>query len=481
MNYDNIKKREYFSFGEIFSRYKNNIALEKEEICFHYESILKEVNALVLYMQKMGISSGDRVGYYEENNEKHFFLLLACWILRCVFVPLNFKNSLNSVIKDVPWLDYLITNEKVDASCRVVTLEDIVKDDEITIQDVPIYFEQHCLIIMTSGSTGLPKGVILSVGNLFYSALGTIEFLHIKEASSYLLSLPLYHIGGIIIWMRTLLAGAKSIMLKTITLGEMIHRYQPDYISLVPTQLIQLMQSERTVQQLQCTNAILLGGAKTPQWIVDKALDLNIPILPTYGSSETCAQITSLKLGAKRKDFYSSGKVLPYRIIKLDDDGIIWVGGKTLFKGYITKAGEIEIQKDTYFKTSDLGDIDDEGNLTVFGRSDLCFISGGENINPIEIEKAFLSISGVYDAVVVGISDQYFGEVAWAFIEMIDSKTVDELKFLLLQKLPSYKIPKNIIIFSEKMLSKGLKFSRTKLREYALYLRESRENNITLS
>ena len=186
------------------------------------------------------------------------------------------------------------------------------------------------------------------------------------------------------------------------------------------------------------------------------------------------SQITTTKSKESPEKLYSSGKVLNYRKIKITEEGEILVKGETLFKGYIESKKNIKsFDSDGWFHTGDLGNIDDEGYLSVIGRKDSMFISGGENIYPEEIEKALISNEEISDALVIDIPDSKFGARLVAFIktnsEITEKKKIVEflsnniLKF----KIPDsfYMWPQNFSTFKPNRSEFKKYFNTTKLKE----------------
>ncbi len=259
------------------------------------------------------------------------------------------------------------------------------------------------LMLYTSGSTGQPKLVCLSKENFYYSALGSIEAVKLRAHDRWLLSLPLFHVGGLLVLFRCFMAKATVVLDKNISCT---------HVSFVPTQLYRLLQENKKLE----AKCILLGGAPVSETLLLKARDLGMHVFETYSLTEMTSQVTM------------DGKVLPYRELKIADDGEILVKGKTLALGL-----------EDWYHTKDLGRFDAEGKLRVIGRKDNLFISGGENIQPEEIEQALCQIEGIIQAIVVPIKDEEFGMRPVAFIE--GPCDLPHIKKELSHTLPKYKIP----------------------------------------
>ncbi|MBP9840868.1 MAG: AMP-binding protein [Simkaniaceae bacterium] len=261
--------------------------------------------------------------------------------------------------------------------------------------------------LFTSGSTGHPKIACHTLENHFYSAMGSNMHIPLSLGDKWLLTLPLYHISGIALLFRAFMAGI-TVVLPGASL-------QPTHVSLVPTQLQKLSLQERSLFKV-----ILLGGAPIPQELIRDN------VYPTYGMTEMTSQIMT------------KGKVLPFREMDIRDKRI-FVRGKTLFAGYFSEDGLIKpFDKEGWFYTGDLTD------GTSIWREDRLIISGGENIQPEEIENALLSIKGITKARVDSVSHPEWGKRPVARITTDRPLPLEEIYAHLKLMLPKYKIPDHI-------------------------------------
>src|SRR3990167_8862202 len=232
------------------------------------------------------------------------------------------------------------------------------------------------IVIATSGSSGKPKYAHLTYENFLLNAQFSHPDLILTPNDCWQLSLPLYHVSGLSILFRLSLANARMDN-KNIT-----------HISFVPTQLKRFLKNPIHYPKLK---AILIGGAPIPYELCKEAYDKGFPIYITYGMTEMASQIATKRFHPNER--ISFDNPLPHRELKICS-GEIWVRGKTLFQGYLNQPSPFI---DGWFPTNDLGYIGPNG-LEILGRKDRMIISGGENINPEEIEKALLSHPEVYSA-----------------------------------------------------------------------------------
>jgi o-succinylbenzoate---CoA ligase len=329
--------------------------------------------------------------------------------------------------------------------------------------------DRPATIIFTSGSTGAPKAALHTFGNHYHGALGSNANIALRPGDRWLQSLPLYHVGGISILFRCLLAGATVALPQPGTsLGESIAGLAATHVSLVSTQLSRLLRESADLGGLE---AVLMGGGPVPPSLVDEALARGLPLHTSYGLTEMASQVTTTQPGASLEELRTAGRVLPNREVSVSESGEILVRGETLFAGY---AGGEELDRpvdaEGWFHTRDLGELDEDGYLQVGGRKDNLFISGGENVQPEEIEEALCRLEGVDEAVVVPVLDEEFGARPVAFVRAA-GREPEELAQELEPDLPRFKIPISFHPWPEETRS-GLKTDRAALGELARRLRD---------
>ncbi|MBD3258185.1 o-succinylbenzoate--CoA ligase, partial [candidate division GN15 bacterium] len=361
-----------------------------------------------------------QVLFYSRNRIELPAALLACWRVGTVATLLNYRYP----------FDQALVHDAIPENAGMVFFGDVpirLPDGVSPIELDPLHrigvstgrtlpqirLDQPATIMFTSGSTGTPKAVLHSYGNHYCSALGSNKNIPVTESDRWLLSLPLYHVGGLAIVFRCLIGRATIVLAQPDEeLVSQIEQQQVTHVSLVATQLQRLVNSLETDSRRLPLKAILLGGGPTPQPLVDRALKLGLPLYRSYGLTEMASQVVT-----SSKPDGSARVVLPYRDLKLADDGEILVRGKTRFVGYRQADGLHQpFDTDGWFATGDLGEMTPDG-LMLRGRKDNLFVSGGENVYPEEIERALIDIEGVRQAVVVAVDDAEFGQRPVAFID----------------------------------------------------------------
>jgi len=404
--------------------------------------------AIANRLVRMGINSGDVVAIASPNSPEMALLLLALLKAGIIAAPLNFRfpaSLLNATVARLqPRL--CITNVATSLLAESITIDELLDgislntafhaaSDALSNSDLPaLHFaakaemmRQPVTIIHTSASSGEAKAAVHSFANHWYSALGSNENLPFGAGDCWLLSLPLYHIGGYSLLFRALLSGgALAIAEPHEPLDQSLRTFPLTHLSLVPTQLYRLLADRESTEHLQNLKAVLLGGSAAPKSLLDEAIRQRIPLYLSYGSTEMSSQIATTPSPIIARQAHS-GKLLLYREMMVAADGELLVKGNCLFQGYL-REGRVEPQTDDdgWFHTSDIGSIADDGSLTVVGRKDNMFIAGGENIHPEEIETALLLLDGIVEALVVPVDDAEYGARPVAFLKTDEAGTPDD-------------------------------------------------------
>ncbi len=317
------------------------------------------------------------------------------------------------------------------------------------------------IVIFTSGSSGEPKGVVLSAEAFAASAAAHTANLGWRDDDRWLCNLSLAHIAGLSIITRSYAAGrdivvAGSMSFEPAQLIAMVDDHRVTLLSLVPTML------SRVVDELpdwQCpghVRAVLLGGAAATPALVERARARGVPVLPTYGMTETCSQI------------YTGGNMLAGVDVRTTN-GRLQVRGPMLAMGYIDQDGFRPLTDDGWFDTGDLGRVDDNGRLRITGRADDCIISGGANVFPAEVERVVQECADVAAACVFGVSDDTWGQlVAVAIVPAShDDDAARRVAEFIRARLASYKQPRRIAVVDELPLGDTGKVDRRRVAQLA--------------
>jgi O-succinylbenzoic acid--CoA ligase len=307
--------------------------------------------------------------------------------------------------------------------------------------DLPMLGEHDtdaiCAYVLSSGSTGAPKPIGLTYGNFLWSAMGGAFNIDVDPADRWLCCLPLSHIAGLSIVMRSAIQGTTAVVHDGFDVERVAHALaeeQISVVSLVTTQLSRLLEAEA---DLSGPRAILVGGGPVPEAILAEALGRGATVVQTYGLTETCSQVTTLAPEDAQRKLGSAGRPLLTSHIRIRG-GEILVQGPTVAPGRADDSG--------WLHTGDLGYIDEEGFLYVRDRIDDMIVTGGENVVPSEVEEVLLSHPAVEDAAVVGREDPEWQQAVTAVVVLVPGVEVstDELRHHCAATLAGYKVPKRV-------------------------------------
>lgn len=291
-------------------------------------------------------------------------------------------------------------------------------------------------LLFTSGSSGRPKIVRLGHEALVAAAAAHARAMPWRDDDRWLLCLPLAHVGGLSIVTRCLYARRPVVLGPTRFDPAVVHdaltRHRATLVSLVPTMLARL--TDRPAPG--SLRAALLGGASAAPSLVARARAAGWPVLPTYGMSETCAQVCTQRLGHERET--GVGPPIPGVQVRIEE-GHVEVRSPTLMLGYLDDPSPI---RDGWYRTGDVGLLDEEGHLHVRGRADDTLITGGENVDPSEVEAALLTHPRIEEACVLGLPDPEWGQQIVAMIAGSATPSPDEVRTHLRGLLAPFKHPK---------------------------------------
>lgn len=396
-----------------------------------------------------GFGCGDHVAWCPANDLSSFMSFWRLQSVRCVACPISSRFPIERRHTMV---------RQLNASW----LEDSKKErDEVDRPVNPPNADEPATIILSSGSTGKPKAIVHSMSAHVASAQGAATNMPLGPGDRWLWGLPLYHVSGLSILVRCAVAGATVVGVTHASdlSPELLCEQRITHLSVVATQLRRLMTSDQFPSS--DLKAVLVGGSSVPSTLVAQARSRGVRVHTTYGLTEMASQVTT---SMDTCDPATSGRVLPNRELKIDESGEILVRGDTLCLGYY-RDGQIVpvVDEEGWFHTRDVGSLDANGRLSVAGRIDNMFISGGENIYPEVIERALLKLANVEQAIVVPKSDTEFGDRPVAFVKgQLGSDWATELR----KSLRGLEIPTSVLDWPENAML-GIKPDRKKLWELA--------------
>jgi o-succinylbenzoate---CoA ligase len=328
----------------------------------------------------------------------------------------------------------------VDAEEPIVDLDDAGELTQ-TEADLPLLGEHDmdevCCRVLTSGSSGAPRPIPLSYGNFLWNAVGSGFNLGVQPEDRWLCCVPLSHIAGLGIVMRSVIYGTAAVIhdgFEVDRVGAALESDGITVVSVVATMLTRLLEAEA---DLSGPRAILVGGGPVPEEPLEEAIARGATVVQTYGLTETCSQVTTLAPGDARRKLGSAGRPLLTTHLRILD-GEILVQGPTVAPG--------SADADGWLHTGDLGHIDEEGFLYVRDRIDDLIVSGGENIVPAEVEEVLLRHPEVAEAAVVGREDPEWQQAVTAVVVLENGSAVtpDDLRRHCAETLADFKVPKRV-------------------------------------
>lgn len=395
-----------------------------------------------------GLQPGERVAVVEPAGIRFASLLHACLRAGAAMVPLS---------PTAPEAEL----ERALADCRPRLM---VREGEL--QELPQPARgapQDACVLYTSGTTGEPKGVRLTLANHVASAHGCRQALQATSRDRWLLVLPPHHVGGLAVLFRSLLCNQPVVTLARFeerAVLEALRQERPTLLSVVPTMLTRLLDAGG-LEALRDLRAILVGGAPAPAEQIRSWAELGLQVCPSYGLTETASQISVVPPGRAVELAGTAGLVGPQAQVEVSAEAEIVVSGPCLFPGYVNPAAWPGPQGGR-FRTGDLGRLQD-GVLTVLGRRDETIFTGGEKVRPEEVEAVLRAHPRVRDAIVAGQPDQVWGEVvvAWVVAEGVQEA---ELRAWCRQQLAGFKVPRRWSFVAELPRSQAGKPLRRLLR-----------------
>jgi o-succinylbenzoate---CoA ligase len=311
--------------------------------------------------------------------------------------------------------------------------------------------------VMTSGTSGHARPIELTYGNHLWSAVGSAFNLGVDPSDRWLCCLPLYHVSGLEIVMRSVIYGTGAVVHDGFAVegvAEALERDGVTLMSVVTTQLTRLLEAGI---DLSGPRAILVGGGPVPLEVLEEAIGRGAAVVQTYGLTETASQVTTLAPQEARRKLGSAGRALLTTHLRIQD-------GEILVQGPVVAPGCAD--EDGWLHTGDLGRIDRGGFLYVEDRLGDLIVSGGENVLPTEVEEVLLRHPDVADAAAVGRADAEWQEAVEAVVVLRDGAAAGaaELRRHCAESLAGYKVPKRFEFVSELPRTDSGKLLRQALR-----------------
>lgn len=460
------------------------------EITFGQFNIM--VNKFANALLKLGIKKGDVVYIYMTNSPEHLIATCGAIKIGAIACPINillkpaeleyelndsmgrilvlessFVPMIEGIKRELKYLKHIIELGELPAEGHI-PYSKIMEEEKEDLESIPIQKNDHAFIFYTSGTTGKPKGAILTHWNTVYTlagikkALGPQEGEEAGEDECALIFLPMFHVNAMMSMLSGIYRGFKIALLKKFSVkefGPTVEKYRCTFFSAVPKVYKILLEAKDTVKKYDLSSlkfGVCGAAPMPPERIVEFEREYGIEILEGYGLTEGTVASTIHRRGGKKK-IGSIGPALPGQEVRIVDEegnflppgkiGEIVIRGDNVMVGYFGKEEETaKTLKDGWLHTGDIGYMDEEGFFYIVDRSKDMIIKGGENIYPKEIEDVLHTHPKVHDAAVIGVKDEIQGEEVKAFVipKIGEKITPQEIIEFCSKHLADFKVPKYV-------------------------------------
>jgi O-succinylbenzoic acid--CoA ligase len=449
-----------------------------------YRELDMEAGRWVAALQARGIRAGDRVALLSTNHAACAFLFFALGRLGAVLAPLNARLTpaeLAPLVEDIsPRLKLALSSlaDRLPGSEPLETWADAVTSPSPTCE--PLDESTPRVVLFTSGTTGRPKGAVLTEGNFRASARCSEANLGSHPSPRWLGTLPLFHIGGLAMLTRCAYDGGCLLLhdrFDVEAVNRAIDTEGATHASFVATTLERVLDARGARPVPESFRLALIGGGPVPAPLLERARVARLLALQTYGLTEACSQVTTER--PSEADGRTAGPALPGLEVRITGpdaevlgpgrEGDIEVRGPTVMAGYLNRPEAThEALRGGWLRTRDMGMLDERGRLTVLSRRTDLIVRGGENLYPVEIETVIAAHPAVREVAVVGVADARWGEVPVAFVVLRPGHAMpEELDAWCRRSLAGFKVPARFLVLDALPRNAMGKVERTVLRQHA--------------
>jgi o-succinylbenzoate---CoA ligase len=415
-----------------------------------YAELLAGADAIAADLRERDVAVGERVAIALPAGLHFAYALHACLLLGAVAVPVDLRLSAPEQETIASGSGVVINREFLEGfdPCRAESPLDAELGNRARYeagQDHTRHdLDATAVVIHTSGTSSVPKPIELTYGNLLWSALGSAVALGLDSEERWLCALPLSHVGGLSILVRSAIYGTTAVVHERFETDRVLQALQEEditLVSLVATTLARLL--DAGLEHPPALRCALTGGGPVPAALVERATAAGVPVSMTYGLTESCSQVTTTPVASLAQGEHGAGPPLFCTRVRCADDGEVLVAGPTVAPGAVADDG--------WLHTGDLGSFDARGNLSIVGRKADTIVSGGENVAPSEVEAVLEAHPDVLEAAAVARPDEQWGEVVTAIVVACPGSTPDSetLRAHCAVSLASYKVPKRVELRTE--------------------------------
>lgn len=446
---------------------------------FSYAALWSQTESMTRGLAGLGIGKGDRIAFLGYNQPGMLVLLFAASRLGALLVPLNWRftaHELRAVIGDCAPALLFYESDFEKTALELPVASQVRLGDELPEAEPSLVGEDadEVLIVYTSGTTGSPKGAVLTQSALLWNGFNSIHAHDLRQDDHILSPLPMFHVGGLNNQtLPALLAGARVTLHRRFEPGSWladVAARKPTLSLLVPAAMQAVIaHADWAKTDLNSLRMLVTGSMVVPGSLIRAFHERNVAVGQIYGATETAPLATVLMAQDAFAKAGSAGKSAVHSEVRIVESEV-QVRGPNVFRRYWNNpdATRLAFTADGWFRTGDLGRWDDEGYLWIDGRSKDLIISGGENIHPAELESVLADCADIAESAVVAIEDSKWGEAACAVVVRRPGAVIDEAGVLALfeGKLARYKHPRRVVFadnLPKNVLGKVQKFELRRL------------------
>jgi O-succinylbenzoic acid--CoA ligase len=469
------------------------VAIECGPVRLTFAQLQMEAGRFAGHLLGMGVRPGERVALLARDGVAYAVAMHAIMQCDAILVPLNTRLAVTELQYQLADAEAnVLLHDTAHQGMAVAVAEGL---DNVRLWDAQAgempqtdpFFRTHIdlrdvhALIYTSGTTGVPKGVMLTYGNHFWSATASAMQLGLNAEDRWLVPLPLFHVGGMSVLIRSLVYGTTAVIHSQFdpdAVNQAVEQAGINLVSVVPAMLQKMIELRNGRPYPPSLRGILLGGSAAPEPLLQACHALRVPVAQSYGLTECDSQVSTLRPEDGLRKQGSSGKPLLFTEIEIRSDGKrvsagnvgeIVVRGQTVMSGYWKRPEETkQAIQGGWLYTGDIGYLDGESYLYVLDRRKDLIVSGGENVYPAEIESVLHAHPDVLEAAVIGVPDDTWGQVPVAFVVLRQGAEFDEVQLQAhcLTVLARYKVPTHFYQRDELPRNASGKLLRRHLREW---------------
>lgn len=488
------------------TRCRDSVAVAYRDERITYGELAERIDRLAQALADRGVARGDRVAYLGNNHPAFLETLFATAQLGAIFVPLNtrlaspeiefaledsgskllvFHEELRALARSGSWstgVDHRIVVEG-PAHNGVENYETVLEAAVPEPRDETVGLDDSAIILYTSGTTGHPKGAVITHGNIHWNTFNVVVDYGVTQGERVLLISPMFHVAALTNGaVAVLLQGGTVVLHEKFDAGEVLAVIEREGITMlsgVPTTYQMLQEHPAWASaDISSLKRLTCGGSAVPERLMEAFGERGLGFSVGYGMTETSPGATALPAERAREKIGSSGIRHFFTDVKIVDDrgcdvpvgtpGEIWVKGPNVIREYWRRPEATAAAfSDGWFKSGDVGYFDDDGFIFISDRLKDMIVSGGENIYSAEVEGIIMELNEIVAVALVGVPDEKWGEVPHAYVQLQPGAGIEPAAIIdhITGRLAKFKLPKRIVFVDEFPRTASGKIRKAELRK----------------